>query len=99
MVSNSLCITPTKFPTFYTWNETQSGRGANEVPSGGMSFLEAFSFEQDVTCIRLFLTLQRAEQKHAHSTRPSFLAPKQGTPTHFRICNAFFSAGPFIFTG
>ena len=63
-----LCVTDiaNQDPTFYTWNETEGGRGATEVASGVTSYLDEVCFDNSVSTIKLFADGCRGQNKNMH---------------------------------
>ncbi|KAK5648038.1 hypothetical protein RI129_002930 [Pyrocoelia pectoralis] len=56
----------TNVPTFYTWNETQSGRGSNEIGSAVFHFLKTAPIEGNIKKIRVFCDGCGGQNKNSH---------------------------------
>jgi hypothetical protein len=64
----SFCITDfaIKSPQLYVWNETQAGRGAQEISSALTDFLQKAAIDDNVTDIRLFADGCGGQNKNQH---------------------------------
>lgn len=64
----SFCVTDvaTKNPHFYVWNETQASRGAQEISSALIDFLEKAHIDVSINKIRLFADGCGGQNKNQH---------------------------------
>ncbi|KAJ4433058.1 hypothetical protein ANN_15315 [Periplaneta americana] len=53
-------------PAFYVWNETQAGRGPQEISSGVTDFLSNTNFDEATTTLRLFADGCGGQNKNQH---------------------------------
>lgn len=62
------CVTDvaSQNPVFYMWNETQAGRGAQEISSALIDFLKKSNFDETITSIRLFADGCGGQNKNQH---------------------------------
>nr|CAH7746213.1 unnamed protein product [Callosobruchus chinensis] len=55
-----------RFPVFYTWKETEGGRGATEIGSALLCHLRSLEIEDSITKIRLFCDGCGGKNKNSH---------------------------------
>lgn len=80
----SFCVTNVKGtePTFYIWNETQAGRGSQEISSAITDFLKKLTIDTSVTFLRLFADGCAGQNKNQHVIHAVALWLFKESPVH-----------------
>ncbi|KAJ4437820.1 hypothetical protein ANN_13758 [Periplaneta americana] len=89
----SLCVTNIEStePIFYIWNETQAGRGAEEVSSAITDFLNKMDIDNSTTSLRFFADGCAGQNKNKHKIHAIAFwllkkSPPHVTEVHLILC-------------
>ncbi|KAJ4428442.1 hypothetical protein ANN_24479 [Periplaneta americana] len=90
----SLCVTNIEAtePIFYIWNETQAGRGEEEVSSAITDFLNKMDIDNSTTSLKFFADGCAGENKNKHMIPAiAFWLLKESPPheTEVHLCSQF----------
>lgn len=90
----NFCVVPldSRSPTFFTWDETQSGRGCTEIGSALYSFLVSLSnnISSDIHTLKLFCDGCGGQNKNSHIIHMLVFYLINDAPSHLKEINIIF---------